>query len=260
MIPNKKFKAIIRVVKSLSDSYNSFDTVTVVREPIIEAKDKNEVKQIMLEKYPQFFQNGKIYERETKDPAQFFYILIYPLYEYEIRLINEGEWKCSYCGQVYENKYVEIPKYNTRLFGNEIMFCGLDSNCMDNYKAEKYKNIEFPDNDLYIKSDSPHYIYRITEKATGKCYVGKTRNAPFFRWWDHLTKSNSPFGLHLRKCKLSDWTFEVLEELPFETPDKEVLRIESEYIVKFNSIENGYNSVISNKAAEPVIDIPNLFS
>lgn len=65
------FKAFIRVVKSIAfkdtngfGSFNTgFDTVEVVKEPLIEAKDKAEVKTILLEKYPQFFQNGKVYEK-----------------------------------------------------------------------------------------------------------------------------------------------------------------------------------------------------
>lgn len=240
------FKAFIRVVKSLTNS-SGFDSVTVEREPLIIAKDKNEVKQFMLNKYPQFFQNGKIYEKETKDQAQFFYVIIFPLYNWEIQLINEGEWVCSSCGQVHENKYIERPRINERLFGSSVMFCRSDDDmCLENYKRDKFKNLDFPDDTNYIKSNSPNYIYKCTEKSSGKCYIGKTRNAPFFRWWNHLTKSSSPFGLYLRQTKLSDWTFEVLEELPSDISDTEVFRIESDYIVKFDSINNGFNSLISN--------------
>jgi hypothetical protein len=243
------FKAFIRVVKSLN-SGSDFDSVTIEKEPLIFAKDKSEVKKIMLEKYPQFFQNGKVYEKETKDQAQFFYVVIFPLYNWEIELIKEGEWTCSSCGHVHENKYIERPRLNERLFGSDVMFCRSDDDmCIENYKREKYKNVDFPDDTNYIKTDSPNYIYKCTEKETGKCYIGKTRNAPFFRWWNHLTKSNSPFGLYLRQTKLSDWSFEVLEELPNNISDNEVFRIESEYIVKFDSINNGFNSLISNSCA-----------
>ena len=48
------FKAFIRVVKSIAfkdpNEYMGFDTVEVLREPLIEAKDKAEVKAILLEK------------------------------------------------------------------------------------------------------------------------------------------------------------------------------------------------------------------
>jgi hypothetical protein len=100
----------------------------------------------------------------------------------------------------------------------------------------------------YVKKDSVNYIYKITEKKTNKCYIGKTRNAPFFRWWNHLTHSTSPFGIYLRNnSKLSDWTFEVLDILPPNLSDKEVMEVESNYIREYNSIDNGYNTLISSK-------------
>lgn len=259
----KIFKAFIRVVKSLSDSeYSYFGSgEDIVREPIVYAKDKAEVKEYLKSQYPQFFQNGKVYEKETKDTAQFFYVVIFPLYNWEIDEINQGEWTCASCGQVHENRYVSKPRYSSRLFGDDVLFCrsGIDGElCLSNYKKEKYKNVELQDDLNYVKSDSPNYIYKVTEKSTSKSYIGKTRNAPFFRWWNHLTHSNSPFGLYLRKSKLSDWTFEVLQELPAETDDSEVFRVESEYIIKYDSINNGFNSVISNKNTL-VSDQPVLF-
>jgi len=245
------FKAFIRVVKSIigneQDSYiNRFDTVEVVREPLIIAKDKAEVKSILLEKYPQFFQNGKVYEKETKDQAQFFYVVIFPLYNYEIELINKGNWVCASCGQVHENEYVSRPKTNDRMFGTEIKFCRSDNDyCLSQYFNNQNDGVELPDDQYYIKAESLNYIYKCTEKATGKCYIGKTRNAPFFRWWNHLQHSSSPFGIYLRKTKLSDWSFEVLEVGVLEN---DVLRIESEYILKYDSINNGFNTLISNKS------------
>lgn len=248
------FKAFIRVVKSIGDKKDawgnsySFGRENIIHEPLIEAKDKDEVKKYLVEKYPQFFQNGKVYERESKDQAQFFYAVIYPLYAFEKQQINEGEWICISCGQIHENKYVSKPHIDYRLFGDEKLFCKSEGNvCIENYKKEKFKNVELVDDLNFIKSDSPNYIYKCTEKATRKCYIGKTRNAPFFRWWNHLTKSYSPFGLYLRQTKLSDWTFEVLEELPCNILDEEVFKIESDYILKFDSINNGFNSLISNK-------------
>jgi len=258
--PVNYFKAFIRVVRSVVSRDNpsvfGMDTVEVIREPLIIAKDKSEVKSILLEKYPQFFPNGKIYERECKDQAQFFYVVIFPLYQHEINLINEGEWICDYCGQVHENKYISKPLVSRKFLGK--IFCGADYKtgneiidvppCYEKWKREvAFKNVELPDDLTYINLDSLNYIYKITEKATGKCYVGKTRNAPFFRWWNHLKHSDSPFGQYLQQSKLSDWTFEVLEELPANVDEKDVLRLESEYIKKFNSISNGFNTVISDK-------------
>ena len=237
------FKAFIRVVKSISDY--SFGSENIIEERFIESESKETVKQYILDKYPQFFQNKKVYSRETKDEAQFFYVLIYPLYSYEVDLANAGEWKCEQCKEIHASKYHLRPYISRNLFPDK-MFCG--QTCIDNFKIDYYKNIELPDDECYIKKDSPNYIYKINEKSTGKCYIGKTRNAPFFRWWNHLKHSSSPFGLYLSKTKLSEWTFEVLEELPAETKDSDVFKIESEYIVKFDSINNGYNTLISKKS------------
>lgn len=245
-----KFKAFIRVVKSISSKheYYGFDTIEVIREPIIEAKDTSEVRKIMAERYPQFFPTGKVYSKETKDDAQFFYVLVYPLYDFEIKQIEEGEWKCEYCGHVHENSYISKPRINERLFGPDAWFCKSDDDyCMKEFLKSKNDGIEIPDDVNYIKADSPNYIYKCTEKSTNKCYVGKTRNAPFFRWWNHLSHSSSPFGIYLRQTKLSDWTFEVLEVLPSNIEDSEVFKIESKYMQEFDSINNGFNSVISSK-------------
>lgn len=275
---NHYFKAFIRVVKSIAlkdpDNYMGFDTVEVIKEPLIIAKDKDHVKSILLSKYPQFFANGKVYEKETKnDKAQFFYVVIFPLYQHEIDLINEGKWTCEYCGHIHENKYISRPVTSRKFEGK--IFCGKDyktgndivetPDCYEKWKREvAFKNSDLPDDLNYINVDSLNYIYKVTEKSTGKCYIGKTRNAPFFRWWNHLTHSNSPFGIYLRDSKLSNWTFEVLEELPSNMPDSDIFKIESDYIIKFDSINNGFNSVISNKKAIETnnnnSNLPTLFS
>jgi len=247
------FKAFIRVVKSVAgkDIYSyTFGSSDIVKEPIIEANDKEEVKNILLNKYPQFFQNGKIYERETKDIAQFFYVVIFPLYKHEIMQIEEGPWVCAYCNQQHENKYVNRPYINERLLGADLLFCKTEDNyCFNNYKKEKYKDIQFADDENYIKKDSPIYIYKCTEKSTNKCYIGKTRNEPFFRWFNHLRHSSAPFGTYLRTTQLSDWFFEVLNIFPSNTPDDIIFLEESKYILQYNSVSNGYNTILSNKTA-----------
>lgn len=254
------FKAFIKMVKSKQPHDMSFIDATIIYEKLIYAKDKKDVKKILMERYPQFFPENKVYEKESvKNPNQIFYVLIYPLREFEIILMNEGEWVCSGCGQKYENKYLNPPKNYTKI-GKDYNFCnyyekGRDPNidpdiCLNLFKGKVEENgIEPPDNMMFVNSDSCSYIYKVTEKATGKSYIGKTKNAPFFRWWEHLKHSRSPFGLHLRNTDLKEWTFEVLETLQPYVKEKEILRIESEYILKYDSINNGYNSVISNKDA-----------
>lgn len=248
----KPFKAFIRVVKELHDpnnSYAAFGGVNIVHEPYLLAKDKNEVKQYLLEQYPQFFNDNKIYERQTKDQAQFFYVLIYPLYEWEIEQIKEGEWVCMGCGQVHDNAYVSKPMIRNRL-GEDYKFCrSEDDYCYKKFNSEYALKNDLPDDQNYVGFDSPTYIYKVTEKQSGKCYIGKTKNQPFFRWWNHLKHSLSPFGVYLRQTKLEDWTFEVLETIPSDVDNAGVLKIESKYILEYNSIENGFNTLISSKEA-----------
>jgi len=250
------YKAFIRCVKSIqhlkADRHipdNWFTTVNVIVEPLIIADTKDEVKRILVDLHPQFFQNGKVYERETKDQAQFFYAVIFPLYEWEKNQIAEGEWTGCSCGQVHENKYVSRPTINEKVFGRDKLFCtSEDNNCMMEYKVGNWGTTrEIVDDATY--NGNVVYIYKCTEKSTGKCYIGKTRNAPFFRWWNHLTQSGSRFGCHLRQSKLSEWTFEVLEELPHSVEGRGAELVESKYIILFDSINNGFNQVISNKDA-----------
>jgi hypothetical protein len=259
-----QFKAFIRVIKSLKDPFDYFAERDIIKEPLILAEDKAEVKKMVVEKYPQFFQNGKIYEKETKDKAQFFYVVIFPLYEWEKELINKGEWKCSHCGQIHVNPYESKPRTNDRLFGSEIMFCRSDDDyCMKEYTKAKNEGIDLPDDEFYITATSPVYIYRITEKETGKCYIGKTKNAVFFRWWNHLKRNSSPFGIYFKSKPLSDWSFDVLCELPCGTKESDVFKIESDYMIQFDSINNGFNTTISNKDSkiiiEETISLPSLF-
>ena len=253
----KPFKAIIRVVKSIKNEYrDSFGSVNILKD-LVFAKDKKEVKKIMLEKYPQFFQNGKIYEKESKDQAQFFYVLIYPLYNYEIENLNSGEWVCDGCGQKHENKYISPPKHYGQ--DSKLNFCrpnddiySSNDKCLDLYMNKgvgEDNQSELLHERSISRIFSEIYIYKITEKSTGKCYIGQTRNPPFFRWWNHLKHSRSPFGLYFKKSKLENWSFEVLETMPENTINKDALMRESEYILKYDSINNGFNTLISNKNA-----------
>ena len=244
----KYFKAFIRVVKDLD---GSFTPTNIIREPLIMAKDKEEVKKILLEKYPQFFQNNKVYSRQVKDEAQFFYVVIFELYNHVIEEINRRKWICNYSRQKHQNKYVDKPiYYDNKLFcrDNEELDYNSGSNCYQSYRDKQKGDIDSLDSEYFV-GQTPIYIYKITEKSTNKSYIGKTKNHFIWRWWSHLTKNNTEFGKRLKETKASDWTFEVLEELPINTIDSEVFRVESEYMLKFDTLKNGYNSVISNKEA-----------
>jgi hypothetical protein len=246
----KYFKAFIRVVKSLTDERSGdgffgngfFGAENIVEERFIKAKDKKEVLDFLLNKYPQFFPNNKIYSRESKDDAQFFYAVVFELYGHEISA-HKQSWKCNHCQQEYDSKYLHKPVI--KFYDDENMYFCKNDICDIEFKKKYYEQNEIPDDKRYGNTDIC-YIYKITEKGSGKSYIGKTLNAPFFRWWNHLTYSGSPFGIYFRESNLSNWTFEVIEILEKKT-DKEVFEIESNYIKLYDSIANGFNTLISKK-------------
>lgn len=88
-------------------------------------------------------------------------------------------------------------------------------------------------------------IYRITNKVTGKSYVGQARNA-FSRWYEHLYRSfelertdyETPLHLAFRKYGISSFSFEILEVCSRE----ELNSKEIAWIEKLNTLApNGYN-------------------
>lgn len=68
VVEEQIFKAIIRVVKTLHDDWHGsyFGKIEVARKPLIYAKDKTEVKQILLKKYPHFFKIIKYMNEKQK--------------------------------------------------------------------------------------------------------------------------------------------------------------------------------------------------
>lgn len=181
------YKAYIRVVKQLTE-YN-FGSENIIVEKLIIAEDKADVKRQLIEKYPQFFPDNKIYEKSTKDEAQFFYVLIYELDTYEIKQVeNNTNWKCDFCGKIHENTYLSPPFKKGNWFDGKQFCKTVENYCFNEYIKLKNSNNDLLDDPRYVKSDSPVFIYKITEKSSGKSYIGKTKNAPFFRWWSITVK------------------------------------------------------------------------
>lgn len=191
---------------------------------------KNEVKKKLIEDYPEFFPSGKVFQKR-KD-GELVYCLIYELDEYWDKYWNQVI-ECPNCGA----KTTKIQKAN--MDGWHLDFCS------EKCKKEYERTHEFHNEKIY---ECDIYIYKITQKSTGKCYVGKTTNHFIWRWWQHL-KANTGTKFHeaIKDIRTDDLMFEVLEILPKDTDNKAVLLKESEYIKKYNSIDNGFNTTISNK-------------
>lgn len=88
------------------------------------------------------------------------------------------------------------------------------------------------------------FIYKITNKITGKCYIGETnRDDPEKRWKQHINTINKNKGCPalkdaVKKHGIENFKFEII----IICFDEDRFRYEKEYIQKYNSIvPNGYN-------------------
>ena len=128
--------------------------------------------------------------------------------------------------------------------------------CCQECKDEHYEKNR-PANKLeYLEYNAIHdyVIYKITNKETGKCYIGQTKQAFTFRWYQHFYQSNDvKFHEVIKSFPITTWTFEVIEAIviPDEIKyDKDLIRKfifkkETDYIKQFDSLNNGYNSLVS---------------
>lgn len=82
-------------------------------------------------------------------------------------------------------------------------------------------------------------IYKITNKINGKFYIGQSNDIER-RFNEHCTKwkqSRIPLDLAIHKYGKENFLFEVLEECDLE----ELNQKETDWIIKLNAVELGYN-------------------
>lgn len=84
------------------------------------------------------------------------------------------------------------------------------------------------------------YVYKITNKVNGKIYIGIARDRAVFSRWHEHSKTDSSIGKALDIYGIESFQFEVIESL-INISDSDLFRLESKYITKYNSINNGYN-------------------
>lgn len=100
-------------------------------------------------------------------------------------------------------------------------------------------------------------VYCITNKKTGKKYVGATSYPLKYRMSGHYTPKARGIYISslLQSTPREDWTWEILED----GLDKEQLRIREEHwIRKLNTVEDGYNKCygsISGTRVKKIISI-----
>lgn len=85
------------------------------------------------------------------------------------------------------------------------------------------------------------FIYKITNKVNGKCYIGQTRYTVEFRWRQHKN-SKDDLVLHraFRKYGIENFLFETIEECNVDKLNER----EMYYIAEYNSFKDGYNMTV----------------
>ncbi len=84
-------------------------------------------------------------------------------------------------------------------------------------------------------------IYKITNKITGKSYIGKSKDI-FKRFEQHMAvlsyDDRNKWTQDLLKYKPTDYTFEILEI----AKNNKLEKSEADYIELYDTYNNGYNS------------------
>lgn len=90
-----------------------------------------------------------------------------------------------------------------------------------------------------------YYIYKITNKVNGKCYVGFTNN-PSIRWSNHKhCKYNRPLYNSIKKHGIENFSFEIL----YEHEDRNHVLLEKEpfFIKLHEAYSKGYNCTLGGE-------------
>jgi len=100
-----------------------------------------------------------------------------------------------------------------------------------------------------------YFVYIITNKVNGKKYVGMTSRSVDIRWAEHIScarqnRRDSAIYNAIRKYGADSFTVEQVEQAETQL---EILRLETEWILKLNTIDKeiGYNLTSGGIAPSP---------
>lgn len=227
----------------IADNYNR----PVATQEIVEAENKKEVIKYLETEYPEYFDGNKVAQKLSKKSDQVVYVSIYELTDYW-RSYWTQEIECCSCHR--KVKLIEI-KNHLGYVNLSNWTCSLE--CEESRK-KKYEDCESETDEYYSNLNDFYFIYKITNKNTNEVYIGYTSREPIFRWWEHYKHSHLPIGMALKEQGIESFTFEVLEK--HNKADKtieEMHEIETKYMKLYDSIEHGYNCVVS-KSENKTID------
>lgn len=228
----------------------------------VTAADKKEAQKLIEEDYGKKFSTRVL----KKDLATTDFLLsvneITPDGKYTMTLFEERE--CSIC----KRPFTLIEKYNDSNNGNNSYeYCS--QSCQNEYyEIRKLTYAQERANALERDevSGSKHpLIYKITNRSDGdKCYIGKTTQVFTLRWYQHFFQGGkNKFHEAIKKSKVSDWVFEIIEIIEFpkeftraEEYESYILERETYWMNKCNSISNGYNSQPSIAGDINQLEIP----
>lgn len=212
----------------------------------VEAVDRYEARRVVEEEYNRKF----IMKESAQTKEEPFLLSIKPMTDY-LRKRFELK-KCEICG----TEYTLNDAYNT---GSNGRFCSVG--CSEIYNVNRNGNYGTEYNPFYT-SVTPPVIYKVTNKNSGKSYVGKSTQSVTLRWWQHIRSGIGSNGVNgaskfykaMSESELTDWTYEMIEVIIFpdgceSTMDrnKYILERETHWIKELDTIRNGYNTLESIK-------------
>lgn len=224
-------------IKLCSDNYETYNRPVLTQE-IIEAENKKEVIKLIEEKYPEYFEGNKVSQKLSKKSEQIVYVTIYELDNYWSNYWKQ-EIECMIC-----HKKIPLIQTKNHLGNINIKHFTCSIKCEEKRKEKADNDIDEYWNERCLY----YFIYKITNKINKKVYIGYTEREPIFRWWEHFKHSQLPIGIALKEFGIENFTFEVLEKhLKTEKTIEQMHNIETNYILKYNSIIDGYNCIVSKK-------------
>lgn len=160
----------------------------------------------------------------------------------------------SHIARLFDVRYCEscekpfrvIDKYNDTNCTNKG-----DHYCSAACKEQAYQFAQYVRNqEVNLVGSRKPVIYKITNKNTGKVYIGKTTQVFTLRWYQHFFQhGDCKFHEAIKNTPITDWTFEVIEAVTI-TPEMKttkdiegfILSRERYWVAFYNSIETGYNT------------------